>query len=275
MMIAKVYELLTLMLVLSMLFSAAVCPGLAEATTWDCPQCGRSGNTGKYCGSCAHPAPWMENVFWFDIPEATLNEKTKSLAEESKKWTQKTCPQTINAFPLIPAGLLEQKDTIKNAESFLYNDGKRRVWKTNVPSYYPDDWQGNGPYLLDDMNGMTDRKHFDVLTDGNYAIPEDVREKDIKGFALEPVVMLDNYIALYGYRNDFEDFGKINSSITISVGLQDLNGKCSISWSLNCRSGSEREYFTVSFIYHDSRDNRLLIYDARTGRLQQMSTIQY
>ena len=33
---------------------------------WDCPECGRKGNTGNYCGSCAHMAPWM------DIPEADL-----------------------------------------------------------------------------------------------------------------------------------------------------------------------------------------------------------
>lgn len=31
-----------------------------ESNTWDCPECGRSGNTGNYCGGCAHPAPWVE-----------------------------------------------------------------------------------------------------------------------------------------------------------------------------------------------------------------------
>ncbi len=31
-----------------------------EQTTWDCPECGRTGNKGNYCGSCAHPAPWIE-----------------------------------------------------------------------------------------------------------------------------------------------------------------------------------------------------------------------
>ncbi len=32
----------------------------SEATVWDCPECGRTGNTGNYCGGCAHPAPWIE-----------------------------------------------------------------------------------------------------------------------------------------------------------------------------------------------------------------------
>ena len=28
-----------------------------ERAAWACPACGRKGNTGKYCGNCAHPAP--------------------------------------------------------------------------------------------------------------------------------------------------------------------------------------------------------------------------
>ena len=28
-----------------------------ERAAWDCPECGRKGNTGKFCGNCAHPAP--------------------------------------------------------------------------------------------------------------------------------------------------------------------------------------------------------------------------
>ena len=31
-----------------------------ESDTWDCPECGRPGNTGNYCGGCAHPAPWVD-----------------------------------------------------------------------------------------------------------------------------------------------------------------------------------------------------------------------
>lgn len=35
---------------------------LGEGYPWDCSGCGRTGNTGNYCGSCAHPAPWIENT---------------------------------------------------------------------------------------------------------------------------------------------------------------------------------------------------------------------
>ena len=33
---------------------------IAEKSPWNCPFCGRTGNTGNFCGKCAHPAPWME-----------------------------------------------------------------------------------------------------------------------------------------------------------------------------------------------------------------------
>ena len=31
---------------------------LCEQAAWDCPECGRTGNTGNFCGKCMHPAPW-------------------------------------------------------------------------------------------------------------------------------------------------------------------------------------------------------------------------
>ena len=34
----------------------------SEATVWDCPECGRTGNTANFCGACAHPAPWIESI---------------------------------------------------------------------------------------------------------------------------------------------------------------------------------------------------------------------
>ncbi len=41
----------------------------AERSPWDCPQCGRKGNTGNYCGGCAHPAPQtVAEVFTPHIP---------------------------------------------------------------------------------------------------------------------------------------------------------------------------------------------------------------
>lgn len=38
----------------------SIFPAQAETEIWDCIECGRNGNTGNYCGSCGHPAPWIE-----------------------------------------------------------------------------------------------------------------------------------------------------------------------------------------------------------------------
>ena len=45
------------------LFSLYCCSATAEHAQWDCPECGRMGNTGNYCGKCAHPAPWKKEAF--------------------------------------------------------------------------------------------------------------------------------------------------------------------------------------------------------------------
>ncbi len=46
---------LIIVVALTVLFS--VCTAVGEQDTWDCPECGRKGNTGKFCGNCAHEAP--------------------------------------------------------------------------------------------------------------------------------------------------------------------------------------------------------------------------
>ena len=51
-------RLLLCVLIIILLF--AVFPSNCESYAWNCPQCGRTGNTGNYCGGCAYPAPWLE-----------------------------------------------------------------------------------------------------------------------------------------------------------------------------------------------------------------------
>ena len=46
----------------SVLFGIYFCTATAEHIAWDCPGCDRTGNTGNYCGGCAHPAPWIEDA---------------------------------------------------------------------------------------------------------------------------------------------------------------------------------------------------------------------
>ncbi len=62
---------ISLLLVLSMITCS-----LGEQTTWDCPECGRKGNTGNYCGGCAHPAPWIEKATGVTITTEVLPTST-------------------------------------------------------------------------------------------------------------------------------------------------------------------------------------------------------
>ena len=50
-------QIIIIALALLFVMNSALC----EQGTWDCPECGRTGNTGNYCGNCRHPAPWIEN----------------------------------------------------------------------------------------------------------------------------------------------------------------------------------------------------------------------
>lgn len=64
----------SIIVVLIMLFltSAALC----EPAAWNCPECGRSGNTGNYCGGCGHPAP---DISLLDMEQMNISDAEKDL----------------------------------------------------------------------------------------------------------------------------------------------------------------------------------------------------
>lgn len=43
--------------ILVVLMMIPVLSAAGESPEWVCPECGRTGNTGNYCGNCAHPSP--------------------------------------------------------------------------------------------------------------------------------------------------------------------------------------------------------------------------
>ena len=45
-----------------LLLSVAVLSAYCDEENWDCPVCGKKGNTGKFCGSCGQPAPTLSPV---------------------------------------------------------------------------------------------------------------------------------------------------------------------------------------------------------------------
>lgn len=55
---------IVLLVVVMMIMTVSV---YSENDSWDCPGCGKQGNTGNYCGGCSYPAPWLETS-----PEPTI-----------------------------------------------------------------------------------------------------------------------------------------------------------------------------------------------------------
>ena len=81
-------------LTVSLVLILSIFPGFssAEQASWDCPGCGRTGNTGNYCGSCAHPAPWLESD----------NESTLTI-ETSQRYSQKRYVAAGDSFTIAIA----------------------------------------------------------------------------------------------------------------------------------------------------------------------------
>ena len=50
-----------------MAFTFSAC---GENSVWNCPECGKTENTGNYCGGCGHPAPWLDAGESAAVPEA-------------------------------------------------------------------------------------------------------------------------------------------------------------------------------------------------------------
>ena len=51
---------ISILLLLSLIFLLYFPASLGEQAPWDCPECGRKGNTGNYCGGCGYPAQRTE-----------------------------------------------------------------------------------------------------------------------------------------------------------------------------------------------------------------------
>ena len=51
----KLISIITIILILCTSFSA-----YSQNAPWNCPSCGRTSNTGNFCGGCGHVAPWKE-----------------------------------------------------------------------------------------------------------------------------------------------------------------------------------------------------------------------
>ena len=101
-----------------------------EQAAWDCPDCGRLGNTGNYCGGCAHPAPWLES----DTPEeykpyVDVIDRIEAIAAEDPWSLEKIVDAFVKKYG--------SEKAVSNLKSYTFH----RFDKENVTlSYYYGDW---------------------------------------------------------------------------------------------------------------------------------------
>ena len=62
------------MIAVSLLVMTAT--AICEHAIWDCPECGRTGNKGKFCGECGHPAPLISENSDAETGKADVKGKT-------------------------------------------------------------------------------------------------------------------------------------------------------------------------------------------------------
>lgn len=68
----KCMLLVTVLLLVFLSLSA-----FGERSPWDCPECGRTGNIGNFCGGCAHPAPAQGGKVGISFPNEFLERWVK------------------------------------------------------------------------------------------------------------------------------------------------------------------------------------------------------
>ena len=78
-------HLKTIVIILVLLFVTHNATG--EHSAWNCPECGRMGNTGNYCGGCAHPAPWLDTPTFKLTPSPTSKQTIMPTSKPTVKPT--------------------------------------------------------------------------------------------------------------------------------------------------------------------------------------------
>ena len=100
-----------IILIIFLVFSIIPC-SFGERGVWDCPQCGRKGNTGNFCGACAYPAPLI------DVPtvEPSIIISDESLPVGQMINAYGTTNAKVN-FRIAPSTEADRKGILASGES--------------------------------------------------------------------------------------------------------------------------------------------------------------
>lgn len=185
--ISKRLVLIALSIILAVnLFSSATGE---ETNTWVCPNCGRTGNTGYFCGNCAYPSPAPKSgptrdVFSFDklvrMYDTNCVKQFYDIREDAKKWiswTTNSAPQSLKELPLFPDFILPLYQSLTEASQKLHYEiedtGNTYTVRSNIAEKFI--LLSSGEYY----NNLSSRSNeVELLLDEN--ISGSVEHNDIK-----------------------------------------------------------------------------------------------
>ena len=82
-------------------------------------------------------------VFGFDIGAEEVKKAADSVFRNAAGWTDKTAPQTLDSFPLMPAGIYQIYEQISKTTSTLKTNQNAYNWEFAISERLPD-WKPDG-----------------------------------------------------------------------------------------------------------------------------------
>lgn len=115
----------------------------AENYAWDCPECGRTGNTGNYCGGCAHPAPWTETTIILMNTPTRVTHSPSHKVTFTPKPTPSLTPRCSTATP-APTLFKPSPDSVLTTIKIGYACHGKIIWTEDRQVYTGEQWiEGN------------------------------------------------------------------------------------------------------------------------------------
>ena len=139
----KISKKIILALIISLLFVYSLLPtAFCELSAWNCPACGRTGNTGNYCGSCAHPAPWTETTI------ILMNSPTRETSSPSPKVTftpkPTSTPMPRSTTTPVPTLFKPSPNSVLTTIKIGYACHGKIIWAEDRQVYTGEQWiEGN------------------------------------------------------------------------------------------------------------------------------------
>ena len=176
----KKYRILAFVIALTWVFTVSA---LGENNAWDCPECGKKGNTGNFCGNCGYPHSSMAN-----------SEKQEALSGGENDFA-------MNAPMLIKNEYGSYRFTLEGAHIL---SGE---WEQIAQMYHTDDC------MIISVQGVCDNIDCKWLNNRDY-IPNVQIQKDIK-------VTDQEDFSLESFGLTMEDFGMPREAFSLMGGFRD------------------------------------------------------